>query len=371
MKKTVFAIICAACAAWAAEMPRSEWHAKVGDCAQDPALLRQTISQLSPADQTAFLAEVNEAISKMPGSDEVKAAKFLDASRAAILGATPENRTAVLAEVFATVPPEFLTVVNESFAMDLFNRSNANTSRAISDADYVALASKAMDAIVERCATADHPEVRSTFAALMFERAAGGPTEGLRDALISKLPPAAQETARSEWMPTALGEGREKSYDPMLGVAEAGEEPNHETVVRLTSKQVGLALKEDAQSVDSGASYVARGSFEGPGVVGTTGADLGLNRVARPAVFNENPVGLVPVRDASGNVKVETNPASPGFGHEMYYGPNGNIVYKDTDSKGNTVYFDDSGKRAGNPYYREERGSEYTEPTDYVKPPTP
>ena len=223
MKKTVFAIVCAACAAWAAEMPRSEWHAKVGDCAQDPALLRQTISQLSPADQTAFLAEVNEAISKMPGSEEVKAAKFLDANRAAILGATPENRTAVLAEVFATVPPEFLTVVNESFAMDLFNRSNANTSRAISDADYVALASKAMDAIVERCATADHPEVRSTFAALMFERASGGPTEGLRDALISKLPPAAQESARSDWMPTALGEGREKSYDPMLGVAEAGE----------------------------------------------------------------------------------------------------------------------------------------------------
>ena len=71
MKKLMFALISAAYAAFAANMPRSEWHAKVGDCAQDPALLKQVISQLSDEDQVAFLAEVNDAISKMPGSDEV------------------------------------------------------------------------------------------------------------------------------------------------------------------------------------------------------------------------------------------------------------------------------------------------------------
>ena len=38
---TVFATL-----AVAAAMPRSEWHALVGDCAQNPATLKQTIAQL-------------------------------------------------------------------------------------------------------------------------------------------------------------------------------------------------------------------------------------------------------------------------------------------------------------------------------------
>ena len=138
MKKIIamVALVGLAWAVGAANMPRSEWHAKVGECAQNPTLLKQTIAQLSDEDQV-FLAEVNEAISSMPGSDEVKAAAFLDANRAAVSGASPENRTAVLAEVFATVPPEYLTVINESFASDLFNR-NANPSKTFSDEEYSA-----------------------------------------------------------------------------------------------------------------------------------------------------------------------------------------------------------------------------------------
>ena len=65
MKKILMAVVAAAGAlVLSAEMPRSEWHAKVGDCALDPAALKSTISQLSSADKTAFLAEVNAAIDK-------------------------------------------------------------------------------------------------------------------------------------------------------------------------------------------------------------------------------------------------------------------------------------------------------------------
>ena len=375
MKKIMFALICATCAAFAADMPRSEWHAKVGDCAQDPALLKQTISQLSAADQTAFLAEVNDAISKMPGSDEVKGAKFLDANRAAVSGATASNRSAVLAEVFATVPPEYLTVINESFASDLFNR-NANPSRPFTDEEYVALATNTMAVITARCATAEHSAVRATFAALMFERASGGSPEGLRDTLVSTLPEGSQETARSEWIPAAMGEGREKTYDPMLGVSEAGEEPNHAAVLQLTSSQISQALLAEMQSEGSGASSAS--AFVAPGIVGAGGADAAggiagdqpdssLSRVPRSAILSSTPLGLSPVKDAAGNVMRDEN------GNEMYYGPNGEILHKTTDGSGNTVYTDDDGNVVTNPYYGgKHRGETPSTPTPTPTPePTP
>ena len=349
MKKMMMTLACAALTAWAAEMPRSEWHAKVGDCAQDPALLKQTISQLSAADQTAFLAEVNDAISKMPGSDEVKAAKFLDANRAAVTGASKENRSAVLAEVFATVPPEYLTVINESFASDLFNR-NANPSRPFSDQEFTDLATNTMAVIVARCATAENSAVRDTFAALMFERASGGSPEGLRDSLVATLPASSQETAKSEWIPAAMGEGREKTYDPMLGVSESGEEPNHAAVVQLSSTQIGQALLADLQADGTGSSSgLTAGAFTAPSIVGTTDindpAASGLSQVPRAAVLSSTPLGLKPVKDALGNIMRDEN------GREMFYGPDGGIVYRTTDGHGNPIYVDGDGNVVTNPTY--------------------
>ena len=350
MKKTI-AMIALAGLAWvvsAANMPRSEWHAKVGECAQNPTLLKQTIAQLSDEDQVAFLAEVNDAISKMPGSDEAKAAAFLDANRAAVSGASPANRTAVLAEVFATVPPEYLTVINESFASDLFNR-NANPSKTFTDEEYTSVAKTAMAAIVARCATAENSAVRDTFAALMFERASGGSPANLRDTLVAELPADAQETAKSEWIPAAMGEGREKTYDPMLGVSGAGEEPNHAAVLQLANMQVGQALLADMQTDGTGASSggVSSGAFVAPSIVGTSDindpADSSLNRVPRAASFGDTPVGLKPVKDALGNVMRDEQ------GREMFYGPDGSIVYKTVDLAGNTVYVDEDGNVVANP----------------------
>ena len=349
MKKMMIALASAALTVWAAEMPRSEWHAKVGDCAQDPALLKQTIGQLSASDQTAFLAEVNDAISKMPGSDEVKAAKFLDANRAAVSGASKENRSAVLAEVFATVPPEYLTVINESFASDLFNR-NANPSRPFTDQEFTDLATNTMAVIVARCATAENSAVRDTFAALMFERASGGSPSDLRDALVATLPAESQETAKSEWIPAAMGEGREKTYDPMLGVSEAGEEPNHAAVLQLTGPQIGQALLADLQAEGTGASSgLAAGAFVAPSIVGATDVndpvDSGLSRIPRAAVLSATPLGLKPVTDATGRVMRDES------GREMFYGPSGGIVYRTTDEHGDTVYVDGDGNIVTSPTY--------------------
>ena len=228
-----------------AQMPRSEWHAKVGECALDPAALTATISQLSSKDKTAFIAEINEAISKMPGSPEAKAAQFLTINRAAVRGVGPADRAAVLAEVFATVPPEALAVIHEEFAKSEFARPDA-----MSDERYKSIISGAMEKIVQRCASAESGAVRSGFAGLMFIRAAGpSAQEDVQAAVIAALPAEAQLEARNTWFPAALGKDQvAASYDSMLGAAQAGEEADHQLTVSMYSQQIVESMLSDLQT---------------------------------------------------------------------------------------------------------------------------
>ena len=242
MKKILMAMVAAAGAfLLSAEMPRSEWHAKVGDCAQDPNMLKETISQLSSADKTAFLAEVNAAIDKMPGSADVKAAKFLAANRAAVAGAGAADRADVLAEVYATVPPEALTVINEEFAKNEFARP-----ATMSDDEYTNIVAETMSKINQRTASAESGSVRSAFAGLMFIRAAGGASEAATDAVVSSLPSDVQGDARDSWFPPALAEN--PSYDPMLAPAQAGDEPNPQVVLDIAPSQQIDSMLSDLQA---------------------------------------------------------------------------------------------------------------------------
>lgn len=226
-----------------AQMPRSEWHAKIGECALDPVVLKSTISKLSSADKTMFLAEVNEAISKMPDSAEVKSAQFLAANRAAVAGAGASDRAAVLAEVFATVPPESLAVINEEFAKNEFSRTATMT-----DGQFTNIVASAMAKIVQRCASAESGAVRAGFAGLMFVRAAGGVSDLVQAIAIAALPAEAQGEARNSWYPAALGKDQVASYDPMLAAAQAGEEPEHTTVIAIYSAQVVESMLADLQA---------------------------------------------------------------------------------------------------------------------------
>lgn len=226
-----------------AAMPRSEWHAKVGECALDPVMLKSTISQLSSADKPAFLAEVNEAISKMPGSAEVKTAQFLSANRAAVVGAGSSDRGTVLAEVFATVPPESLTVINEEFAKNEFSRP-----AAMNDEQYTNVVSVAMAKIMQRCASAESGAVRAGFAGLMFVRAAGTASDSTLAVVVDALPQDSRADASGTWYPAALGKDQAPSYDPMLAASQAGEEPDHATVIAIYSPQIVESMLADLQS---------------------------------------------------------------------------------------------------------------------------
>ena len=261
MKKILMVMVAAAGALLlSAEMPRSEWHAKVGDCAQDPNMLKETISQLSSADKTAFLAEVNAAIDKMPGSADVKAAKFLAANRAAVACAGAADRADVLAEVYATVPPEALTVINEEFAKNEFARPSTMT-----DDEYTNIVAQTMTKITQRTASAESGAVRAGFAGLMFIRAAGGAADATTDAVVSSLPSDAQGDAKNSWFPSALAEN--PSYDPILAPAQAGDEPNPQVVLDITPSQQIESMLGDLQT---GKTDPGESAGQGTGIPGSS-----------------------------------------------------------------------------------------------------
>lgn len=243
MKKTLKVLFAVAGLTVSAAMPRSEWHAKIGECVLDPVVLKTTISQLSSADKPAFLAEVNEAISKMPGSAEMKSAKFLLANRAAVAGAGSADRAVVLAEVFATVPPEDLTVIIEEFSKSEFSRP-----ATMDDSQYTKIVASAISKIVQRCSSSELGNVRSAIAGLMFVKSAGTAAEQAQKIVVDALPADSRNEAVNSWYPAALGKDQAQSYDPMLAAAQAGEEPDHTAVIAIASAQITESMLADLQA---------------------------------------------------------------------------------------------------------------------------
>ena len=279
-----------------AGMSRAEWQAKVGDCAKNPAMVKATIAQIPAAEQTEFLAKVNSAIAKKPGSIEAMAVDFYSASKAALVGA--KDKKAVLAEIFATVPVEHLTVLNERLSAELFSR-NANPDKPVSDAAFENLAKGALAVVNKRCETAENAAARQMFAALMFVRASGGSPSGLADTLISQMSNVQARESASGWIAQAMGYGQEASYSKVLADSNAEEEPDHVIVHYMTGQMILESLLADLQapgnqSAVGSAAGLGGGAFT---TMSTSGnpidgeIDVGLNRIPRGAIGSKTAVG--------------------------------------------------------------------------------
>ena len=229
-------------------MSSADAHGKISEIIDNPSSMTSVMKQLAASDQAAFLADVNAAIADMPGSPEEKTSKYLSVNTAALKGAQKGNLTTLVAEVFATVPPESLTAINESFASGMFNRA-ADPSKTYTDAQYVDISTNLLAKVQERNATADNAGVRNTFAILMLIRGSNGSPADLRDTLVASLNDAeTRSLAQNEWISPALGQGQEKTYDPMLGAADAGAQPNLDMVLAVSLKSAGDALVADLAS---------------------------------------------------------------------------------------------------------------------------
>ena len=230
-------------------MPLAEARAQIEAIVADPASITGVMKQLAPADQTAFLASVNAAISKMPGSSEEKAAKFINVNKAAMKGAAKGNLANLVAEVFKTVPVEYLALVGERFADDLFNRGS-DPSRSYDDASFQKIAEGLLDRIMSRTAETDDASVRNALAVAMLVRAANGKAgDPLFESLVAKLPnDETREIAVKEWLPDALAE--KPSYDSMLayaGVSAEGQ-PDPSVSLQLAGPQMLDCFLADVSS---------------------------------------------------------------------------------------------------------------------------
>lgn len=286
----MFMIAASAVIAADATVSLAEARGKIGEAVVNPAVMTSTMKMLSAADQKTFLSDCNEAVGKMPGSAETKAAAYLSVNRAALKGAAKGNVSILLAEVFATVPPEALTVINERFAADLFNRA-ADPSVTYTDSQFTAIAESVMASVMSRTAKTDGADVRNVFAVIMLLRASNGTPADLASKLTALLPEAVRKTALEEWIPPAMSESR--NYDAMLGVVDAGEQPNYSLVLQLAPPQSLDAMLADLNAGIAGAEAASAATIRNASDVVTTvqiatpeiGLDAGLNR--RPFYYRE------------------------------------------------------------------------------------
>ena len=221
-------------------------RAQIDKVIETPDLMKTVMAGLSAEEQKQFVADVNKAISDMPASVEERTAKYLNVNHAAVVAAAKGNKATILAEVFATVPPESLTLLNERFAIDLMNRS-ADPNITYTDEQYTKICLDLMEKINERTEETDNGSTRSAFAILMLVRASNGTPEDLADKLIDTLKhDDAKELAKNEWIPAALGkDGREQGYEPILASADAGSRPDFAYVLVIAGPQYLESILHD------------------------------------------------------------------------------------------------------------------------------
>lgn len=245
MNKLVGLVFVLALAFVAQAMSLSDARAQIGACVSDSSKMAAVVKDLSAADQSAFLADVNEAIANMPGSNEAKAAAYLNANKAALKNAAKGNLATLLAEVFATVSPEALPILSERLAADLFSRT-ADPTKTYSDEQFVKISETVMAKVNERMASVENGAARSAFAIVMLAKASNGTPADLTENLVKTLPEASQEVARKEWLPAALGRDQAQSYEPILAGADASAAmPAPVVILRLAGPQLLDAMLGD------------------------------------------------------------------------------------------------------------------------------
>ena len=193
-----------------ASLTRAQWLKKIGASVTDVSVLRETFAQVAPEDRVEFTQRGLKAVTRMPVNPDEKAAVFVRTAVACIAGVSNAVKYAVIAEVFAGVPVEYLPVVTDELAKRFDQEYNH-----LSDQVYEQIASAAIKAAVERNAKTDEPSVRNTFAVLAFLRGAKSPQ--LQDNLLALLPDDRMRKLVASWLPSAL---KERKYDALLAAAD-------------------------------------------------------------------------------------------------------------------------------------------------------
>lgn len=251
----------------AAAMPREQWLQQVGSCAGNPATMSSVMSQLSAADQKELIGRVNASIGALRGSAEQKAAAAIQANVAGIRTALAQNKdkrsaNAVIAESFATLPPEYLPQFVEALSGPggLLNRGGMDMDK------FITISTNTLHAVSERCEKAENNGgVREAMAAIMFLQASNekDPSKDLVNTMLSQIPDSkTRDLAAKEWVGPAV----DKNYDPILAAANAGDEPDRAIVASIIANG-----GKTASAGTAGAGAAAKAGDKGDGVTSVLG----------------------------------------------------------------------------------------------------
>jgi len=240
-------------------------RAKITQLIEDPSLLPDVMKSLDPEEQVTFLSELNAAIASMPGSESERISAFVAVNNAALSGAQKGNALALVAEVFATVPPYALPAMCESLSAGLMNRA-ADKSLTFTDEQYVKICQMVMEKVNGRVSGESNSGVRSGFAAIMLMRASNSESKEIIDAVVAAMPEAVRDDAKTEWFPAALGKGGEKSYDAILAAVEGedsskGSDIADSDVAEQDDKLLGIRVSS-AQNVEGLIADIAGSSTD-------------------------------------------------------------------------------------------------------------
>ena len=240
-------------------------RAKITQVIDKPDEMAVVMGSLSSEDQVSYLSEVLTAIAAMPASDADRTEKFVAVVNSALASANKGNALALIAEVYAKVPPYALAAVSESLAAGLMNRSKL--PKVATNALYIGIATKVMERVNERVAGEDNSGVRSGFAALMLIRASNSSSPDIVSAMVDALPESVRDVAKTEWIPSALGQGGEKSYEPIMAAVDGELKPAYGVSAGGTGSGTGTGGTGGGQQA-SGAGQQGDGQQAGAGQQG-------------------------------------------------------------------------------------------------------
>ena len=203
------------CCAGATFAQGQGWKGKVGESANDKAVLAETLKQVGPGDCVEFTRRTLRAVTKLPLDADAKAARYVETALLCVANAPGNDiedgklRYSVIAETVALAPVSYLPVLVKAMSKSFDPENNKLT-----DAQYREIAEKGVKACLKRNAEVGDTTVRNTFAILLFTRAASR-VAGLEEALLALLPERSRGLVE-KW----LADAARDDYSGILAAAE-------------------------------------------------------------------------------------------------------------------------------------------------------
>jgi len=258
------------------------WTGKVGESAQDKAVLVETLKQVGPGDCVEFTRRTLRAATRLLMNTDTKAVHYIETSLLCVAHASANQGEdgqilySVVAETIAIAPVAYLPALVREMSKSFDPEVNQLTND-----QYREMAEKGVKACVKRNAEAGDTTVRNTFAVLLFTRSASR-VPGLQDTLLALLPDDRSRGLAAKWLADAASD----NYSGILAAAEIEIAPPMPAINMLGYPQVARLLAYLGMT-DS--------AFEALVLAGGMGSSQDMVDMQIDAGFQQTPLPVGPV----------------------------------------------------------------------------